>query len=110
MLINFDYHTHTTYSHGKGTILENALAAKKVGLEGIAITDHGFSHVAFGMKRKKVLKMLEECSAAQREAGVTVRLGIEANILGEDGKSDITEKDYDTIDVYLAGIHRAVWY
>lgn len=28
-----DYHTHTRYSHGKGTILENVEAAKKKGLK-----------------------------------------------------------------------------
>ena len=54
MKINYDLHTHTIYSHGKGTIEENAQAAKEKGLEGIAITDHGFSHPAFGMKRKKL--------------------------------------------------------
>ena len=47
-----DYHTHTIYSrkkfipyyHAKGTIEENILEAKKVGLKEIAITDHGFNH------------------------------------------------------------------
>jgi predicted metal-dependent phosphoesterase TrpH len=28
-----DYHTHTRYSHGKGTILENVEAARKKGLK-----------------------------------------------------------------------------
>ena len=51
MKINFDLHTHTVYSHGKGTIAENAATAKEKGLYGIGITDHGFSHPAFGMRR-----------------------------------------------------------
>ena len=37
-----DYHTHTVYSHGTGSVLENALIAKEKGLKEIAITDHGF--------------------------------------------------------------------
>ena len=55
--INFDLHTHTTYSHGTGSILDNAVSAKEKGLYGIAITDHGFSHPAFGMRRKYLDKM-----------------------------------------------------
>ena len=54
MKINFDLHTHTVYSHGKGTIAENAKSAAEKGLYGIGITDHGFSHPAFGMRRKKL--------------------------------------------------------
>ncbi len=44
-----DYHTHTVYSsgrfyrHGKGTVFENAMQAKVLGIREIAITDHGLS-------------------------------------------------------------------
>ena len=54
MILTADYHTHTPYSHGKGTVEENAARAKELGLKQIGITDHGFSHLAFGLKRKKV--------------------------------------------------------
>ena len=47
MLLTGDYHTHTVYSHGKGTVLENAIQAKALGLKEIAITDHGFEQLAF---------------------------------------------------------------
>ena len=33
MIIYGDYHTHTTYSHGKGSIIDNAIAAKNKGLK-----------------------------------------------------------------------------
>ena len=46
MLLTGDYHTHTIYSHGKGTVLENVMRAKEVGLQEIAITDHGFEQLA----------------------------------------------------------------
>ena len=36
MLLTGDYHTHTIYSHGSGTVLDNALAAKEKGLKEIA--------------------------------------------------------------------------
>lgn len=109
-MINFDYHTHTTYSHGTGSILDNAVAAKNAGLKGIAITDHGFSHLLFSMKRKNLDQMLNECREAEKQTGVIVKLGIESNIIGEDGVCDLKEKDYEKIEVFLAGMHRAVWY
>lgn len=110
MKLNCDYHTHTKYSHGKGTILENAIAAKSAGLKEIAVTDHGFSHPAFGMRRRKLDKMREECEQATKFTGVSVKLGIESNILGESGKIDVKPKDYEKLDMILAGVHRFVLY
>lgn len=110
MEIKFDFHTHTKYSHGKGTILENALSAKEKGLEGIGITDHGFSHPAFGMSRRKLDKMREDCTEAEKQSGVKVLLGIESNLLGVSGKTDVKEKDYEKLDIFLAGIHRFILY
>ena len=110
MNINADYHTHTKYSHGKGTVLDNAKAAREIGLNTIAITDHGFSHPAFGMRRKKLPLMRSDCIKAQDETGVTVLLGIESNILGESGKIDVKAEDYSQLDIILAGVHRMVFY
>ena len=110
MKINFDLHTHTVYSHGKGTIADNAKAAAEKGLYGIGITDHGFSHPAFGMRRKKLDEMRANCTAAEKEYGVKVLLGIESNLRGECGSIDVTEKDYPKLDLILAGVHRFIYY
>lgn len=109
-MINYDFHTHTKYSHGKGTVLQNAQSAKAKGLKGVAITDHGFSHPAFGMRRKKLDLMRADCENAQNQTGVKVLLGIESNILGLSGKTDVKPSDYDKLDLFLAGIHRFVLY
>lgn len=109
-LINYDLHTHTVYSHGKGTIEQNAEAAKSKGLCGIAITDHGFSHPAFGMRRRKLDQMKRECLAAEEKFGIEVKLGIESNLRGECGTIDVKESDYPKLDVILAGIHRFIIY
>ena len=50
----FDYHTHTTFSHGKGSIEDNVKEAVKKGLKAIAITDHGPGHMTYGIKREDV--------------------------------------------------------
>ena len=41
MKLKYDLHTHTVWSHGKGTVEDNVKEAVKKGLNKIAITDHG---------------------------------------------------------------------
>lgn len=110
MLLTADYHTHTPYSHGKGTVLENATHAREQGLKEIGITDHGFNHLAFGLKRKKVPFLQADCKEAERVTGVKILVGVEANILGESGKTDLTPADYENFDLFLAGKHVFVGY
>ncbi len=107
-MIDFDYHTHTTYSHGSGSVMDNAKAAVQKGLKGIAITDHGFNHPAFGMRRRRLPDMKRDCIAASEECKIPVLLGVEANITGTDGKTDVKTSDYEWLDVFLAGVHRFV--
>jgi len=110
MKIERDFHTHTTYSHGKGSVLDNALAAKSQGITEISITDHGFSHPAFGMRRRKLDQMKADCLAAEKATGVKVNLGIESNLLGVSGAIDVKKRDYAKLDTIIAGIHRFVFY
>ncbi len=110
MKLTADYHTHTVFSHGKGTILDNALSAKEIGLKEIGISDHGFAHPAFGLRNRKIPKMRLECDQATKNTGVKVLLGIESNIIGKDGVVDLKEKMYDNFDIFLAGIHKFVMY
>ncbi len=110
MILSGDYHTHTVFSHGKGTILENAKNARLKGLKQIAITDHGYGHHAFGVKQKELPLMKKLCEEASEQTGVEVLLGIESNILGVSGKTDMKVEDYKYLDVYLAGIHKFILY
>lgn len=108
MLLTGDYHTHTTYSHGKGSVMENAEQAKKIGLKEIAITDHGFEQMAFGLKHKKMQELIADCREASEKTGLNVYVGIEANLCDENGRTDLREEDYKDFDIYLMGIHRFV--
>ncbi len=110
MFLTSDYHTHTVYSHGKGSILDNAKVAKERGLKEIAISDHGFAHPAFGLRKRKLEKMRVECDRASKETGVRVLLGIESNIIGTDGTVDLNPKRYEYFDSFSAGIHKLVKY
>ena len=110
MILTADYHTHTPYSHGKNTVAENAAAAVGKGLKQIGIADHGFSHVAFGIRRRQVAAYKAECEAVAKQYGIDVLKGIEANIRGIEGKADLTEKDFENFDLYLCGKHVFIWY
>ena len=110
MILTGDYHTHSPYSHGKNTIAENAKSAKELGLKQLGISDHGFSHITYGVRRKQIASYRKECFAASEEYGLDVLVGIEANILGVDGQTDLKESDYDNFDIFLCGKHVFVRY
>ena len=110
MLLTGDYHTHTPFSHGKNTVEENAQRAKELGLKQIGISDHGFSHVAFGIRRRQIKDYRAECKAAAEKFGIDVLVGIESNILGLNGVADLRSSDYENFDLFLCGKHVFVWY
>ncbi len=101
-----DYHTHTPYSHGKGTIAENVQSAINKGLRQVAITDHGFSHALYAMKREDIVSMRKEIEEAEDRAPIDVLLGVEANLISYDGDVDILPEDYDKFDIILCGYHQ----
>lgn len=107
MKIFADYHTHSTYSgDAKGSIKDNVEAAKKKGLREIAITDHGPKHIGYGVDKKemkKIRKEIDELNAVNPD--IEVKFGLEANIIGTDGKIDVDEKMKKELDILLAGFH-----
>ena len=110
MYLTADYHTHTPYSHGKNTVLENAVAAKAKGLKEIAITDHGFNHILFGLKRKKLSSLRAEIEEAKKLTGINVLMGMESNLISIDGETDMKQSDLRFFDIYLCGIHEVLRY
>ena len=110
MYLTADYHTHAPYSHGKNTVLENAVAAKAKGLKEIAITDHGFNHILFGLKRKKLSSLRAEIEEAKKLTGINVLMGMESNLISIDGETDMKQSDLRFFDIYLCGIHEVLRY
>ncbi len=106
MKIYGDYHTHTTYSHGLGSIEDNVKAAIKIGLTEIAISDHGPGHMGFGIKRSKYQEMrnvIDDLNEKYPE--IKILLGLEANILDIDGNLDVDDHILELNDILLAGYH-----
>ena len=52
--LKYDFHTHTIFSHGKGTIEQNVMRAREIGLAAIAISDHVPGHMTYGIKRSDI--------------------------------------------------------
>ncbi len=105
-----DYHTHTTYSHGKGSIEDNVKKAIEKGLKTIAITDHGSKHFIFGVSEKNLLKQKEEINTIlQKYPDFQLLFGVESNITGIDGGYDITTGFENNFDIILCGFHKPVW-
>ncbi len=106
MYLTEDLHTHTQFSHGKGTIEENVRVAIDKGLKRIAISDHGPGHLGFGIKRRDLPVMREEIKRlSEIYPQIEILLAVEANVLGLDGSIDVTEEDRDFYDLILCGYH-----
>lgn len=109
MKILGDYHTHTVYSHGKGSIRENVEEARRKGLKEIAITDHGPGHIFYGVRKDKIFQMREEIDRLNREyKDIKILLGVEANIIDYNGSIDVDKEILDVIDILLLGFHYGI--
>lgn len=104
-----DYHTHTIYSHGKGTIMDNVMAARSKGLTEIAITDHGIRHLTFGVKKKNIAVMRDEIDRINETCdGIKVLMGMECNIISSEGDIDMNDEIRKYLDILLVGYHMMV--
>ena len=104
-----DYHTHTTYTHGKSSVEENVQQAELLGLKEIAITEHsykGWNHIKMG----DLPKIKADIDAIQDKYAVKVLLGIEANLMSADGDIDIADEELNDLDVVVLGYHKASKY
>lgn len=105
-----DYHTHTRFSHGKGSIEDNVLAARERGLQQVAITDHGPRHFFIGVKGKEAFKKarLEIDSLRHKYPDMDILLGVEANVISREGEIDVSDNILPFLDLILVGYHLMV--
>jgi DNA polymerase (family 10) len=101
-----DLQMHTTASDGRNSIEEMGEAAKKLGYEYIALTDHSKAvTVANGMDEKRTLEQIKKIRAAQeRVPGIRLLAGIEVDIL-KAGKLDLDDEVLAQLDVVVASVH-----
>jgi putative hydrolase len=106
MKIVADFHTHTTFSHGKGSIEDNVKVAIKKGLKTIAISDHGPGHAFYGIKKEHYKDMRSEIDRLNIiYPEIEILLSLEANFIGLDGSLDVDDDMIEISDLLMCGYH-----
>ena len=101
-----DLHTHSLWSDGGAEIDVMARAARDLGHEYIALTDHSPRlTVANGLSRERLLQQLDVVAALNEELQpFRILTGIEVDIL-DDGGLDQDDDILDRLDVVVASVH-----
>jgi DNA polymerase (family X) len=104
--IRGDLHTHTTWSDGRDSAETMVLAAKQLGYEYVAITDH--SQRAWSSRTlaaDEVPRQRKEIEALrERIGGIEILHGIEVDIM-RDGTLDFADEVLAGFDIVLASLH-----
>jgi DNA polymerase (family 10) len=104
--IRGDLHMHTFWSDGRDSTETMALAARQLGYEYVAITDH--SQRAWSSHKLSVddvPRQREEIEAVRRKIpGIEILHGIEVDIMG-DGALDFDDDVLEGFDIVLASLH-----
>jgi len=104
--IRGDLHSHTIASDGHNTIAEMGRAARELGYEYLAITDHSASH-GFGndVSPEQLRRQIELVRAAnERLTGIELLAGSEVNVL-PDGSLDYDDDLLGELDWVIASVH-----
>ena len=105
-MLRGDCHTHSEWSDGGASIEEMALAARALGHEYLALTDHSPRlTVARGLSRERLEQQLDLVAGLnERLAPFRILTGIEVDIL-EDGSLDQDDDLLVRLDVVVASVH-----
>jgi DNA polymerase (family X) len=104
--IRGDLQMHTTASDGRNSVEEMGEAARELGYEYIALTDHSQAvTVANGMDEKRTLEQIKKIRAAEtRVPGIRLLAGIEVDIK-KNGSLDLDDEVLAQLDVVVASVH-----
>ncbi len=104
--IRGDLHMHTTETDGRASLEEMAEAARALGYEYIAITDHSKAlAMANGLDETRAVafaKRVRELN--QNGLGITILSGLECDIR-RDGEMDLAEDALAELDIVVASVH-----
>ncbi|MCE9666998.1 DNA polymerase/3'-5' exonuclease PolX [Myxococcus stipitatus] len=99
-------HAHTTWSDGRHSLEEMALAARERGLAYLTITEHSEAAIyAGGLKVDDLKRQWEEIDRVNEAVpGVRLLKGIEVDIL-ESGALDYNDRVLEQLEVVIASVH-----
>lgn len=102
-----DLQMHSTASDGKNTVEEMALAARELGRQYIAITDHSKAvAVANGLDDRRMREHAEAIRAV-RVPGIRVLTSVEVDIM-KDGSLDLLDNTLAQLDLVVASVHSSM--
>jgi putative hydrolase len=111
----WDFHTHTTFSHGfirphgKGSVEDNVKAAIAAGLDAVAISDHGPGHVFYGIRRENIPVEKAEIERIRKKyPEIKIYMSVEANITETVGFIDLSDEEKKQFDFINCGYHYGV--
>jgi len=105
MKLSGDFHTHTTYSHGKSTVEENIAQAENLGLKAVAVTEHAYnSHYA--IKRGDLQKIKADIDSVKDKYNVEALWGVETNLISRSGDIDVSDEELKKLDLVILGYHK----
>jgi len=101
-----DIHMHTRESDGRATLEEMAQAARDLGYEYIAVTDHSKSlAMANGLDEKRAVAFARHVRQLNRDGlGVRVLAGLECDIR-RDGSLDLADDALAELDLVIGSVH-----
>ena len=104
--IKGDLHAHTDWSDGHESIEAMALAAKALGYQYLAITDHsGGRGIAHGLDGERLRRQIDEIKQVNQQLdGIRLLSGIEVDIRA-DGSLDLPQELLAELDIVIAAIH-----
>jgi DNA polymerase (family 10) len=104
--IRGDLHMHTTETDGRASLEEMAAAARELGYEYIAVTDHSQAlAMANGLDEARVVAFARRVREMdQRGLGIRVFSGIECDIR-KDGTMDLTDDALAELDFVIGSVH-----
>jgi DNA polymerase (family 10) len=104
--IRGDLHMHTVESDGRVTLEEMAQAAKAMGYEYIAVTDHSKAlAMANGLDEKRAVAFARRVRELNRNGlGIRVFSGIECDIR-RDGSMDLADDALAELDLVIGSVH-----
>jgi DNA polymerase (family 10) len=104
--IRGDLHAHTTATDGRASLHEMAKAAKKLGYDYLAVTDHSKKvTMARGLDESRLAEQIEEIDRLNEKLDhFRVLKGIEVDIL-EDGSLDLSDEILQALDLRVCSVH-----
>ncbi|MBM3142519.1 MAG: DNA polymerase/3'-5' exonuclease PolX [Chloroflexi bacterium] len=107
--IKGDIHVHTNWSDGHDSIEAMARAAKAIGYQYLAITDHSAGRgIAHGLNEERLRQQIDEIKRLNQQLeGIRLLTGIEVDIRAN-GSIDLPEGLLADLDIVIAAIHSAM--